>query len=264
LSLQEYEKEILIAANLPRNTNIGIWSEVYLQYGDNETNSQVDYHFDFIVAPIIKNVTLPDIVSTFNVDKEDEIIQCARKGNFVQGRYEQNLTFEIIPDLSHPIIFEVMTASTSGSNTESGTNIASAFTNAILGQVHKTPGINKRQVWGRMTTQLFSKSALAEMWGGKTYWIVQDQLLKNIERTTKLSLKNISSSNRSNINFISIAYSPTNLTNININNIYTIDAGLDFLGNGSATDILLPKRTPDKKELLKSMLRRKLAAIVRL
>ncbi len=39
LSLQEYEKEILIVANLPKNTDIGIWSEVYLQYGDNETNS---------------------------------------------------------------------------------------------------------------------------------------------------------------------------------------------------------------------------------
>ncbi len=66
LSLQEYEKEILIAANLPKNTDIGIWSELYLQYGDNETNSQVDYHFDFLVTPIIKNVKIIYVYRIFS------------------------------------------------------------------------------------------------------------------------------------------------------------------------------------------------------
>jgi len=40
-----------------------------------------------------------------------------------------------------------------------------------------------------MATQLFAKSALAEEWGGKTVWLVQDQLLKNIQLTTKLRLQ---------------------------------------------------------------------------
>ena len=41
-------------------------------------------------------------------------------------------------------------------------------------------------------------------------------------------------------------------------------AGLHFGGNGMCTDILLPKINPDKKELLKSVLRRKLSAVINL
>ena len=42
------------------------------------------------------------------------------------------------------------------------------------------------------------------------------------------------------------------------------DAGIDFSGNETFTDILLPKTAPPKIELVRAMLRRKLAAIVRL
>ncbi|GAA6618438.1 hypothetical protein NUACC26_042490 [Scytonema sp. NUACC26] len=46
----------------------------------------------------------------------------------------------------------------------------------------------------------------------------------------------------------------------------TIDgeAGIDFEGNNTFTDILLPKAAPNKIELLKAILRRKLDAIVHL
>ena len=59
-----------------------------------------------------------------------------------------------------------------------GQIFSSAFKSLLLGLDYQGPGINKRQVWGRMATQLFAKSALAESWGGKTFWLVQDQLLK--------------------------------------------------------------------------------------
>ncbi len=42
------------------------------------------------------------------------------------------------------------------------------------------------------------------------------------------------------------------------------DAGLNFDGNNTFTDILLPKFTPLKVELLKAILRRKIDAIFKL
>ncbi|MCX7069242.1 MAG: hypothetical protein NTW85_16340 [Methylococcales bacterium] len=41
-------------------------------------------------------------------------------------------------------------------------------------------------------------------------------------------------------------------------------AGISFDGNNECTDILLPKIYPKKKELLKSVLRRELSAIIKL
>ena len=268
IALKKHEQAILLSAEIPRNIDIGIWSEVYLRYGDNETNSQVDYHFDFVAAPIIRNVDEIQFQELFDLTAVQlkETVAIARKSKICSGRIGQNLNLSIVPDLFHPYIFEVMTASTSGSNTEKGTDIASAFANGILGQDAKSPGINKRQVWGRMATQLFSKSALAEFWGGKTFWIVQDQLLKNIEKTTMLSVKQIEPIETGNINFISMTYfdSEEQEPEIILENSYRNRAGINFLGNNAAVDILLPKTFPDKTELLKAILRRKLSAVINL
>ncbi|MBW4513040.1 MAG: hypothetical protein KME64_42160 [Scytonematopsis contorta HA4267-MV1] len=165
--LQPHEREILNIANLTQGQDIGIWSEIYLQYGDNETNSQVDYHFDFIAAPVLRNLSESEFYLQHNIqDEQDkkEIIKSAKKSGICHGKLGVDLTFDISPNLSHPVIFEIMTASTSGSNTEKGTDIAGAFTAGMLGNNPISPGINKRQVWGRMATQLFAKSALAEAW----------------------------------------------------------------------------------------------------
>ena len=268
VALKKHEREIMLSAGIPRNIDIGVWAEVYLRYGDNETNSQVDYHFDFVAAPIIKNVDETEFTKLFDLTQAQfkEIVSLARKSKLCNGKTGQNLNFSIVPDLTHPYIFEIMTASTSGSNTEKGTDIASAFTAAILGREAKSPGINKRQVWGRMATQLFSKSALAEFWGGKAFWIVQDQLLQNIEKTTMLSVEQIEPTATGNINFISMTYSRSQEqeSEIVLKNSYENRAGISFSGNNAAVDILLPKVFPDKTELLKAILRRKLSAVIRL
>ena len=159
-----------------------------------------------------------------------------------------------------------MTASTSGSDTEAGTDIASSFRDAILGNEHNCPGINKRQVWGRMATQLFAKSALAEFWGGKTIWLVQDQLLKNIELTTKLRVESAAPSEGGTVNFLSMKYNQgeRGMNSLTLSNYFEKSSGISFEGNNECTDILLPKMYPDKKELLKSVLRRELSAIIKL
>ena len=266
-SLKDHEREALIGAGLPRGVDLGVWSEVYLQYGDDD--STINYHFDFVISKIQKNVTFRSALNLHGVVTEsdiEEIKLAAKKGGYMIGRFDFNMELSYFPDLTTPFVIEVMTASTSGSDTEAGTNIASSFRDAILGRPHNCPGINKRQVWGRMATQLFAKSALAEYWGGKTIWFVQDQLLKNIERTTKLRLETDTKESDGNVNFISMKYtqSERGIDSLRLSNYFEKSAGISFEGNNKCTDILLPKMQPDKKELLKSVLRRELSAIIRL
>jgi len=265
-ALHEHEREALIKSGLPQGIELGVWPEVYLQYGDDHTS--INYHFDFVIAPIQRNKPFSWLLNSYEIsDDEVGIFKAAAKvGRYLKGRYSDDKEQEILPDLMSPIIIEVMTASTSGSDKEAGTDIASSFTDAIKGREHNCPGINKRQVWGRMATQLFAKSALAEEWGGKTVWLVQDELLRNIELTTKLDLDNSSNESRGTINFLSMSYihGTKGMDSLRYSKYVAKDAGLDFQGNKKATDILLPKVTPDKKVLLKAVLRRKLSAIISL
>lgn len=266
-SLKEHEKAALLAAGLPRNVELGVWSEVYLQYGDDEAS--INYHFDFVISKIERNISFSNAMSSHNItlDSEiEEIKKSAKTGKYISGRFDENKTLEYFPNLDSPFIVEVMTASTSGSDTEAGTDIASSFKEAILGNQHNCPGINKRQVWGRMATQLFAKSALAEFWGGKTIWLVQDQLLKNIELTTKLRIEPSSSSESGTVNFLSMKYNQgeIGINSLILSNYFEKNAGISFEGNNECTDILLPKIYPEKKELLKSVLRRELSAIIKL
>ncbi|WP_213999491.1 hypothetical protein [Arsukibacterium sp.] len=162
---------------------------------------------------------------------------------------------------SFPIL-EVMTASTSGSNTEKGTDIKSAYIKMLNGDDYECPGINKRQVWGRMATQLFAKSVLAESWGSKTYWVVQDKLLQNIALTTKLTLNKFDGEEKSTVNFLSLGFNKSG--GVELLNKFNIPSGIKSDGESSCVDILIPKENPSKQELLKCILRAKLSAIVTL
>ena len=265
-SLHAHEREALLNAGVPKGIELGVWPEVYLQYGDNDTS--INYHFDFVIAPIQRNKPFSWLLESYNIgeDEVETFKAAAKTGKYLEGRYSHDKKQAILPDLTSPISIEVMTASTSGSDKEAGTDIAASFTDAIQGNDHNCPGINKRQVWGRMATQLFAKSALAEEWGGKTIWLVQDQLLKNIELTTKLNLDVQSTDSSGTINFLSMAYTSgeKGIDSLKFLKYSEKSSGLNFQGNQMATDILLPKVNPDKKTLLKATLRRKLSAIISL
>jgi len=266
--LHEHEQQALLAAGLPAGVELGVWPEVYLNYGDDE--SAINYHFDFVVSRLHRGKSLNSILTSYPEMAEDEkamLLSVAKKSRYVTGRMNRDTEAEYYPDLDSPYIVEVMTASTSGSDTNAGTDIASSFTNLILGKSHACPGINKRQVWGRMATQLFAKSALAESWGGKTIWIVQDELLSNIELTTKMSTSTHSGVSAGNpINFVSLGYQQNggDAPLLRVNGLHTKEARIDFDGSGNCVDILLPKVYPPKQELLKAVLRRRVAAIIRL
>jgi hypothetical protein len=266
-SLQEHERKALLAAGVPSGIRLGVWSEVYLQFKEDGTD--INYHFDFVIAPIEESVSLQYLLDHEGVNDPDEVAalwDSAKKGGYLAGAKTVDSVVPVLPKLEKPFIIEVMTASTSGSKKENRTDIASSFEDALLSKDYNCPGINKRQVWGRMATQLFAKSALTEAWGGKTIWMVQDQLLKNIELTTKLTMRQPKEAEASTINFLCMAYSstPSDDRILELESYVERDAGIDFSANNQAADILLPKTCPDKIELLKSVLRRKLSAIIEL
>lgn len=95
---------------------------------------------------------------------------------------------------SAPVIVEIMTASTSGGNKQKKTDIKNAFCNAVLyavgtvGKLGQSPNVNVRQVWARMASQMIVKSQIANKWGGKAIWVVQDSLVDYIRRTTGLRI----------------------------------------------------------------------------
>ena len=173
-----------------------------------------------------------------------------------------------IPNLQNPFVIEVMTASTSGSNRSKRTDIASSFEDAILQRGHEAPGINKRQVWGRMITQLFAKSALAESWGGKALWVVQEEFLKDIEAKQQLDLDVTPSADRSTINFVWSSYEERENDgedpSLQHKNTKSAVAGVDFDGSDTCADILIPEHKPPRSKLLEAVLRSELAARLRL
>ena len=124
--LQDHEKEALNKAGLKAGVEYGVWPEIYLQYQIDDT--QIDYHFDFIIAPILKNVRSKDLVNSYGASTEEvyELEQSAKAGKQLKGTANDRI-INAAPDLTAPIIIEVMTASTSGSNTASGTNIFFCF-----------------------------------------------------------------------------------------------------------------------------------------
>ena len=267
-SLQDYERDLLTGIGLPQGIELGVWSEVYLKLKDDE--SDTNYHFDYIVAPLVTQSRSDFAQAHFTDDERlSELITAARTGGYFGKREKSPEEIKLLlPDLSAPVILEVMTASTSGSDTKNNTDIRSAFRNALLTDKHDAPGINKRQVWGRMVTQLFAKTALAQAWGGQSVWIVQDELLQNIELTTRLDTATVHDDEQNAIRLAVMHYA-TPSTNgeeraMAFRNVIRGDAGLDFAGANAFTDILLPGRVPDKTELLKAVLRRRLAARIRL
>jgi hypothetical protein len=105
-----------------------------------------------------------------------------------------------------PSIFEVMTSSTSGGNRAKRTTIAQCFEDLLKGNPHDGPGINYRQVWGRMISQFFVKSIVATAWSGRTFWIIQDSLLDYIEASTGFRGTRFASDSASEVNLVSLGY----------------------------------------------------------
>lgn len=193
---------------LIKNKKIGIWSEVKIKYSDNDIDTEApektfDYTFDYLVASVgrkgLKEISKDTAISETNLRK-----QLAEMG-YTLSMQSGDYFMEEYP-IGPLNIIEIMTSSTSGGNKQKGTTIQQSFIKAIKGEPHEAPGINYRQVWARMVSQLIVKSQIGQSWHGKTIWVLQDSLTDYISKSTDLNLSKLVSKLSKEINILSLCF----------------------------------------------------------
>lgn len=85
-----------------------------------------------------------------------------------------------------PYVVEVMSCSTSGGGV--GQEFAAALGSNLPPEKPSRLSLNKRQVLGRMMSQLVAKAEVVHSWGGKTVWIVQDVFWDYINESTGFNM----------------------------------------------------------------------------
>lgn len=194
-------------AGLSVGDRVGVWSEMKIKAkikNENDDGLRFDYTFDFVLSKLGR-VTVKEVEAALGTEWKyaEKLLQ---KAGLTFGAKSGESYIADFP-IGNPIIVEVMTSSTSGGNKKTGTTISNAFRKAILGQAHESPGINYRQVWARMVSQLIVKSEAARTWGGSTFWIVQDTLLEYIQKSTALDLHSLMTEKANDVNIVSVGYS---------------------------------------------------------
>lgn len=176
------------------HTDIAVWSEVSWKKKGTDIETDFDYRFDYIIAP----VTYVPVESAAAASGCD-----VKKLGSLRGLVVEQQTGNVLFPTSGVGVLEVMTSSTSSSNKKLGNTISEAFVNSVLGNDHQAPGINKRQVWARMVSQLIAKSEMGLAWGGKTVWVLQKNLVDYIARATGLPLNDFRAEQLSEVNIVS-------------------------------------------------------------
>jgi hypothetical protein len=193
--------------NLENEKSIGIWSEVKVKYSDENEEDDAksfDYTFDYIVASLGKK-KISEVAEKLHLT-EAKVRKQAEENGYTIALRGEDYYIEDFP-VGKLNIIEVMTSSTSGGNKNKGTTIQQSFVDAIKGEQHESPGINYRQVWARMVSQLIVKSQIGTAWGSKTLWILQDSLSDYITKSTDLNLEKLISMYAKEVNLVSIKYS---------------------------------------------------------
>lgn len=76
----------------------------------------------------------------------------------------------------------------------------------VLCQKSIYKGINYRQVWARMASQLIVKSQATIAWQGKTIWVLQDLLADYISSSTALNLHQFVADYTNEVNILAFSY----------------------------------------------------------
>jgi len=200
-------EELSIKAGLCEGRAYSVWAEVKVKTQETTNDDETkyfDYTFDYIISGT-ESKRVEDISAILNLS-EKTVVSMAQKNHYALAFREDGLWVEDFP-LGPPLIIEVMTSSTSGGNKKNRTQISMACEDAILNQQeHNAPGINYRQVWARMVSQLIVKSQVGIAWGGKTIWLVQDVLADYISKSTALVLSDYISERTDEVNILSFGY----------------------------------------------------------
>lgn len=235
--------------NYSSGQKIGVWPEVKLKISSKE--KKFDYTFDYIIAPIgrIHSQEMEKILNS-KWSKIQNTLQCAGYSICLIDREYYVNDFP----LGKPTIIEIMTSSTSGGNKSKRTTIPMAFEDAMLNKKHNGPGINYRQVWARMVSQLVVKSEVALSWDGKAFWILQDKLVEYISRTTALNIKNFLSELPSEVNILSYSYADMN----KIRNEGILQLGSEKLYSGPISSSNAKKTKPSFQDMIRAPLKPKI------
>ena len=205
---QAYVREQLFKySNLERGKLYRVWSEVNMKVettNDDEEAKSFDYTFDYVIAgsspkKLSEVATLvgKGLNTTKKMAEDNQYTLALRNGEFWIDDFP-----------SDPIVIvEIMTSSTSGGNKNKRTQIAMACEDAVISpENHNAPGINYRQVWARMVSQLIVKSQVGLAWNGKTIWILQDLLAQYISSTTALDLSKYIAQYPDEVNILALGY----------------------------------------------------------
>ena len=200
----ETQTALLSKCNFPKGARIGVWSEVKVKYSHGEENPVTfDYTFDYVLMSLA-TVTSRQAIEETKIPWS-QLKRFLAENNYVIAENNSEILIEDFP-VGAPVIVEVMTSSTSGGNKKIRSTIPQSFEDCILGRTHHAPGINYRQVWAKMASQLIVKSQAAIEWGGTTVWLIQDLLADYISSSTALNLKNFVSEKLDEVNIMSFAH----------------------------------------------------------
>ena len=202
----ETQTRLLEKCGFPIGTEIGIWAEAKVKYtndNDDEDTSAFDYTFDYVLMPLGR-VKQSQAIADSGLDWS-VLQKNLRDSGHTFARRDGELYIEDFP-VGSPVIVEVMTSSTSGGNKKKRSCIPQAFEDCMLGKPHLAPGINYRQVWARMASQLIVKSQAAMAWNGKTIWVLQDLLADYISSSTALDLHKFIAEHTNEVNILAFSY----------------------------------------------------------
>jgi len=207
IDYQKNVKEQLVKhMSLANGQNYRVWTEVKMKVGtstDDDQEKLFDYTFDYIITGS-KRILLSDVAKMIG-RSERATQKIAEKNGFTLAK-RGDLWIDNFP--SDPVVIvEIMTSSTSGGDKTKRTQIGMAFEDAILNpENHNGPGINYRQVWARMVSQLIVKSQVGMAWNGKTIWLIQDVLANYISSSTALNLSRYISEKSNEVNILAFGY----------------------------------------------------------
>lgn len=202
----ETQTRLLEKCGFQKGTEIGIWAEAKVKYTndtEDDDTSAFDYTFDYVLMPLGRVNQSQALAAT---GMEWSVLQKnLRDSGHTFARRNGEIYIEDFP-VGTPVIVEVMTSSTSGGNKKKRSCIPQAFEDCMLGKPHLAPGINYRQVWARMASQLIVKSQAAMAWSGKTIWVLQDLLADYISSSTALDLHRFISEHTDEVNILAFSY----------------------------------------------------------
>lgn len=198
---QHIEDAVLGMTGYPPGARVGVWTEA--KFKAKVDGKVFDYTFDYVFMQV-GTPSLPVAAASAGMSTTN-LLTTLRRSGYAITTGDGGARVVDFP-IGVPTILEIMTSSTSGSNKDKGTTIQDAFENAVLGKPHVSPGINKRQVWARMVSQLIVKSEVGLRWGGKTLWLLQDNLVDYICSSTGLDVHGFETDQTSEVNVVTVSY----------------------------------------------------------